>query len=329
MPEFRISSHDEPPAEARALVDEGLGRFNEEAAPLHEVRPLACFAHDDAGAVVGGAVGRRWGRACELQQLWVAPALRRQGLGGQLVRAFEAQARQHGCDLCYLDTFTFQAPSFYRRLGYSIDAQRAGFPQAILKFHLSRRLGETPPAGPDQNADAPSAPFDPPPVTLREITAELVIPVVRLSVAEEQKGFVATNAISLAQALCAPEAWYRAIYSGDDLAGFVMLEDQTLRQPPPVEPEVFVWRLMVDQRFQGRGIGRAAMQQVISHVRAKAVVPVLHVSYVPGPGCPEPFYRGLGFLPTGRMEGIEVILALPLSAVAPPAPPPSSTPAAP
>jgi diamine N-acetyltransferase len=150
------------------------------------------------------------------------------------------------------------------------------------------------------------------PVTLREITAETVLPVVRLSVAEPQKGFVAPNAVSLSQALFAPEAWYRAIYYGDEIAGFVMLEDQSLRTPPPSEPEIGVWRLMVDERFQGRGIGRAALQQVIAHARAKRVFKSLLLSYVPGPGCPEPFYRSLGFLPNGRMDGIEIVLELPL-----------------
>lgn len=50
-----------------------------------------------------------------------------------------------------------------------------------------------------------------PPVTLREITAETVRAVIALSVAESQKMFVAPNAVSLAEALFAPEAWYRAI----------------------------------------------------------------------------------------------------------------------
>lgn len=52
---------------------------------------------------------------------------------------------------------------------------------------------------------------DTPSVSLREITSETVRAVVKLSVAESQKGFVASNAISLAQALFAPEAWYRAV----------------------------------------------------------------------------------------------------------------------
>ena len=149
-------------------------------------------------------------------------------------------------------------------------------------------------------------------VTLREITADTVIAVVRLSVADDQKGFVATNAVSLAQALFAPEAWYRAIYCGDELAGFVMLEDQSLRSPPPAEPEVGVWRLMIDQKFQRRGVGRAALLQVIEHVRGKGLFGSMTLSYVPGPGCPEPFYLGLGFCHTGRMDGKEVVLALPL-----------------
>ena len=154
-------------------------------------------------------------------------------------------------------------------------------------------------------------------VSLREITADTVRAVIGLSVADSQKGFVATNAVSLAQALFAPEAWYRAIYAGEELAGFVMLEDESLRTPPPAQPKIGVWRLMVDQKFQGRGIGRAALLQVIEHVRAKGLFSSLELSYVPGPGCPEPFYRGLGFRPTGRMDGVEVVLEFALNEEAP------------
>jgi diamine N-acetyltransferase len=154
-------------------------------------------------------------------------------------------------------------------------------------------------------------------VTLREITSETVIPVIRLAVTDAQKGFVAPNAVSLAQALFAEEAWYRAIYAGDDLAGFVMLEDESLRAAPPPRPEIGVWRFMIDARFQGRGIGRAALLKVVEHVRDKGGFERLQLSYVPGPGCPEPFYLGLGFRHTGRLDGGEVVLELPLGAAAP------------
>jgi diamine N-acetyltransferase len=150
-------------------------------------------------------------------------------------------------------------------------------------------------------------------VSLREITAETVIAVTRLAVADSQKGFVAPNAVSLAQALFAPEAWYRAIYLDDTPVGFVMLSDGSQAAEPTEHPEIGVWRFMIDARHQGQGIGAAALRQVIEQVRARARFATLELSYVPGPGCPEPFYLGLGFRHTGRVEGNEVVLALPLA----------------
>ncbi len=152
-----------------------------------------------------------------------------------------------------------------------------------------------------------------PQISLREITADTVRAVVMLSVAESQKGFVASNAISLAQALFAPEAWYRAIYKAEELVGFVMLEDESLRAAPPEKPTIGVWRFMIDERFQGQGIGRAALLLVIAHARSKGIFEKLELSYVPGPGCPEPFYLGLGFRHTGRVDEGEVILEFPLA----------------
>ena len=150
-------------------------------------------------------------------------------------------------------------------------------------------------------------------VSLREITADTVRSIINLKVRPNQNGFVATNAISLAQALFSPEAWYRAIYSGDELAGFVMLYDEALRQERPATPEIGLWRLMVDERFQGRGIGAAAVELVIEHIRAKGLYSGLAASYMPGDGCPEPFYRKLGFEPTGRVDEGEIVLRLPLT----------------
>jgi diamine N-acetyltransferase len=153
----------------------------------------------------------------------------------------------------------------------------------------------------------------PPAVSLREINAGTVRAVVKLSVAETQKRFVADNAVSLAQALFAPEAWYRAIYRADEPVGFVMLYDESLRTEPPQAPQIGIWRFMVDSRFQGQGIGRAALQLVIQHVRNKGLFDKLELSYVPAEGSPAPFYRSLGFRDTGRVDDGESVMELPLS----------------
>lgn len=149
-------------------------------------------------------------------------------------------------------------------------------------------------------------------VSLRPITADTVVRITRLNVRPDQQGFVAPNAVSLAQALFAPEAWYRAIYADEQPAGFVMLHDESLAPVPPTQPKVAVWRFMIDAAFQGRGIGRAALLQVIEQVRSRGVCETLTLSYVPAPGGPEGFYLGLGFRPNGEMDEDEVVMALPL-----------------
>ena len=129
--------HDEVPAADGAIVDDGLGVFNERAAPLDGVQRLSCFARVD-GLVVGGAVGRTWGACCELQQLWVEERLRRNGLGAELVRRFEQRAIARGCTTFYLETLSFQAPSLYRRLGYRVAHETHGFPDGIVKYLMVR-----------------------------------------------------------------------------------------------------------------------------------------------------------------------------------------------
>ena len=150
-------------------------------------------------------------------------------------------------------------------------------------------------------------------VTLREITAETVRAVTDLSVAEHQKRFVATNAESLAQALFAPEAWYRAIYLDDEPVGFVMLSDDSLLDPVPEKPEVALWRFMVDARHQHLGVGRVAMRLVLEHVRRKGLFEAMSLSFVPEEGGPEAFYRSFGFVPTGEIDDGEVVMVLALN----------------
>lgn len=150
-------------------------------------------------------------------------------------------------------------------------------------------------------------------VSLREITADSVRQITALAVAPEQQRFVASNAVSLAEALFNEEAWYRAIYLGDTPAGFVMLYDESLRSVPPAELQIGLWRFMIDRSFQGQGIGAAALEQVIAHVRSKNLFTSLEVSYVPGPGCAERFYLRAGFQHTGRVDNGEIVLELPLA----------------
>lgn len=151
-------------------------------------------------------------------------------------------------------------------------------------------------------------------VSLVEITEENRDAVCALRVHPGQERFVASVARSLEQAAATPEAepWYRAVYSAEGPVGFVMLSWNVPPGRPGIIGPYFLWRLLIDGRYQGRGFGRAVLSQVVDLVRADGATE-LFTSYQPGEGEPGPFYLGLGFQPTGEMDGEEIVLRLAVS----------------
>jgi diamine N-acetyltransferase len=146
-----------------------------------------------------------------------------------------------------------------------------------------------------------------PSISLREISKDTVRAICRLAVAPEQNGFVAPNAVSLAEALFEPKAWYRAVYAGEEPVGFVMLFDD------PEAPEYYLWRFMIAAGHQGRGFGKQALAQVIAYVRSRPRAGELTTSCVPGEGSPCGFYQKMGFAFTGEVDENELVMRLPLS----------------
>jgi diamine N-acetyltransferase len=151
-------------------------------------------------------------------------------------------------------------------------------------------------------------------VSLREIDDANLSAVLALRVEPSQVQFVGTVAGALEAADEVPEArpWYRAIYADEEPVGFVMLSWNVTPDPPRIIGPWFLWKLLIDERYQRRGYGREAIRLVADVVRAAGARELL-TSYADGDGCPEPFYRGLGFQPTGeRDEDGEAILVLDL-----------------
>lgn len=135
-------------------------------------------------------------------------------------------------------------------------------------------------------------------VTLREITKATLHDILRLKVAPHQEHFVASNAVSLAEAHFEPDLpWYRGVYVGDMPVGFLMLEYDAPDQ------SYVLWRFMIDARYQGRGYGRKALELLFAHIKTLPGTDVLYTHCVPGEGGPGPFYEKMGFVYTGEEEG--------------------------
>jgi len=144
-------------------------------------------------------------------------------------------------------------------------------------------------------------------IALKEITKENLREIFKLKVASAQERFVAPNSVSIAQAYFDRDvAWFRAIYADDAPIGFVMLHDE------PAARKYYLWRFMVDHRYQKHGYGAQALRQVIEYVRQRPGATELLTSVVPGEGCPGSFYEKLGFAYTGDMDEGERVMRKPL-----------------
>jgi diamine N-acetyltransferase len=126
-------------------------------------------------------------------------------------------------------------------------------------------------------------------VELREVTKDTVRQVCALEVHDNQKGYVAANALSIAQAHFEPTAVFRAIYLGEEPIGFVQWRNADT-------PDVAVlWRFMVDRAHQLAGHGRAALALALHEMKATGFKAV-ETSVVIGPSSPLKFYLSLGFI---------------------------------
>ena len=141
-------------------------------------------------------------------------------------------------------------------------------------------------------------------VTLRKVTAKTVRTVCNLAVSEAQRGFVAPNAVSIAQAYFTKAAWFRAIYAAETPVGFVMLAEN------PKRGQYYLWRFMIDAKYQSRGYGRKALELIIKRVKRNPKAKALYLSVVRAKGSADEFYKRFGFEFTGEMDGIEHIMKL-------------------
>lgn len=138
--------------------------------------------------------------------------------------------------------------------------------------------------------------------------------IVALAVAPGQERFVDGVADSLREAAATPRArpWFRAVYDAGTPVGFLMLADGAEPGNGVIPWPYYLWRMLIDGRYQGRGYGRAALDLVVAHLRERPGADTLVTSIVPGDGSPYGFYLRCGFQPTGDFFDHETVLALPL-----------------
>jgi ribosomal protein S18 acetylase RimI-like enzyme len=137
MQRFEIK---EPSSADTAFLDDKLYEFNASATGIDDGVTLGVFLRDESDNIVAAAAGHTWGGTCELKQVWVAVEHRRSGLGRRLMAEAEAEAVRRGCQQLLLTTHSFQAPDFYRKLGFQVISELPEYPRGHSQLVLRKRL---------------------------------------------------------------------------------------------------------------------------------------------------------------------------------------------
>lgn len=155
----------------------------------------------------------------------------------------------------------------------------------------------------------------------RKITNENIWDVVKLQVKEDQRQFVANNTVSLLEAYATQNEGGKveafAIYEKDTMVGFVMINFDVAYwegAPAVARNNYCLWRFMIDQHYQGQGLGKKALAKVIDYVKTMPLGQgdKIYLSYVPGNKNGAKLYEDAGFAPNGEMDGPEIVLVLDL-----------------
>jgi ribosomal protein S18 acetylase RimI-like enzyme len=121
----------------QGLID-GVREFNRSIMGHADSKPLAVIARDTEGRLIGGVSGRTIYGHYLIEVVWVAESMRAAGLGKRLMNEAEERAKQRGCIGAQVDTVSFQAPDFYKKLGFRVIGTVEDFPAGHARFFMQK-----------------------------------------------------------------------------------------------------------------------------------------------------------------------------------------------
>ena len=126
--------------EEKAHIFQALLNYNLSNLEEKIVKDIGIFVEDEKGTRVAGLIGETHGNWLEVEYLWVSEALRGQHIGTKLMRKAEKIAINRGCKFAALNTFSFQAPDFYVKLGYKEEFVLTHYPLTGKRYYYTKKL---------------------------------------------------------------------------------------------------------------------------------------------------------------------------------------------
>ena len=122
------------------FIHEGFTKYGKQCGVTLNYDEFCFAAEDSEGKIIGVITGRAYYNEVHIGDLIVDERYRGTGLGSRLVHAAEDAYRGKGYDVVTLTTFGFQAPEFYKRLGYEVEFIRESRDPKMNKYFLKKNL---------------------------------------------------------------------------------------------------------------------------------------------------------------------------------------------
>ncbi len=133
-------------------------------------------------------------------------------------------------------------------------------------------------------------------ISLREITKDNFDDCINLKVAEDQQSFITSNVESIALSKIYPHLFPLAVYKYEELVGFI------LHGKDPESKNYHIFRIMIDEKFQGKGFGKQATLKLIELMDKNNDCNKVYLFFIEGNKVAENMYLNIGFKRTGRIK---------------------------
>ncbi len=137
---MEIKVTDEIKKQDEDIVYQGLLEYNSARIEDKNPKDLGVYLQDEKGNTVAGLIGNTHGNWLFIKYLWVSEELRRCNIGSNLLNKAEQTAKERGCKYSFLDTFSFQAPEFYKKHGYKEVFTLENFPVTGSRYYFTKTL---------------------------------------------------------------------------------------------------------------------------------------------------------------------------------------------
>ena len=135
--EYTIEALDKPEWD---LIGGGISDYNAEQAGDDHGQNLCFVVRGPDDKSVGGVIGATYWDWFYVNLMWLKAEFRGMGFGSRLLIAAEEEARKRGAKFSHLDTFSFQAPDFYKKHGYEVFGELPDFPSGHTRYFMKKAL---------------------------------------------------------------------------------------------------------------------------------------------------------------------------------------------